>query len=80
MSRLSHEFPDISIAHHHYYNGEGEPETDFIEISVETCGASDGFIVLDNEADLILLRAAIDSYICEHNVKSLSPEEDERKQ
>ena len=80
MSRLSHEFPDISIAHRHYYNGEGEPDTDIIEISVDTADGDSGFIVLDRPSDLYTLRDAIDSYILSNNVKPLTPEDDERKQ
>lgn len=80
MSRLNHEFPDISIAHRHYYNGQGEPETDLIEISVDTADGDSGFITLDNPADLYTLRDAIDSFIIGNGIKPLLPDDDDRKQ
>lgn len=47
-----------------------EPETvTGVTIGVTVQGASSGFLVLDCESDLFLLREKIDKYISEHEIK-----------
>ncbi len=65
-----HRFPAVSITLNHSDSDGDEPGADFVVIDVKDSeDVSCGFIALDNPSDLILLRAAIDIFIQEHDIK-----------
>ncbi len=63
-------FPAVNISLNHPVPPCDEMVSDYVVIDVKDSeDVSCGFIALDNPSDLFLLRAAIDLFIQDHNIK-----------